>query len=172
MAIIRRHLGPRMSFDSVITEFFRRFCATEPRTEAFIKQAHQELQRLEIYRFIRNVEDYQLINSHITASDVMAVTLLLINGEWLTLDTIISDKARFIREAIEKKDKLLDVVKRQLKEKTPALVPSKAISTGVEDAVIGTPVLPKSEYDIEFMRAQVKKSKPNSKSKSKKTSKK
>lgn len=109
LRIIKRHLGPRMSFDSVITEFLNTYCSNQRMTKAWIDRVYTEMQRIEIYKFIREIQDRDLVNPMISESDIMAVILLLINKQWDKLNEILRARLDLVDFILEK-DKIMDKV--------------------------------------------------------------
>jgi predicted CopG family antitoxin len=133
LKILKQHLGPKMSFDSVINELLKRFCNTEKNTELFIKQTQHEFTRAIIQKFYLELMDHELVKTFVSEGDIVTINLLLSNGNWLRMDDLVHAKAEYMRLALENREKFEEEISRK---KTRFL--SKTDTSGSEHTTVGS----------------------------------
>lgn len=133
--ILRKKLGPKASFRSVIDEFLKAFCSKQDKTEIWLKMVEQELQRISIKKFYNDLLDYNIVKIFVSEGDIMTINLLLINGNWIRLDEIVHSRAEYMREALIKHEESMEVIKSHRLKNTKSKTLESVEDMSVKNAI-------------------------------------
>lgn len=123
----------------MISEILKQHCKSEKTETLFSKKIKHDLQRNEIYYFLKELDDKELLYYHENFYDLVTIIQLSINSDWELLDEIVSMKAKLLKKALELKKQNLEVIKRQKRKK-----PSSQSIVG------GIPIIAESVKEITF----------------------
>lgn len=108
---IKRAMSRHASFNSLIKELVRVSAGSLSTETKFQKETRAHFQKVKIWKFIRDLQDNDLISSSMSEVDILVPLVFLINGQWIELAELTGEKARFVKQSLEQYSENLEVVR-------------------------------------------------------------
>lgn len=108
--VIKRRVSRTASFNTAVHHMIRKFLRSLSEEDKFVKEIRSEMQTIEISNLILTLRREDLVSDLVSDNDLLVLIKMLINNNWLNLDSFVHQKANFIREALEKREKNLKKV--------------------------------------------------------------
>lgn len=115
LKVLKRAIGPKASFNTVVENLVQNSAGSAVQERIYIQVVRGNLQRIEIRHFVNNLMDLDLLGNKVSQEDIMTLLLLVINGQWEKLNTLVSMKAKFIEQALDAYETNLEVIKSHSK---------------------------------------------------------